>query len=164
MSSGEAGSIYSVDTASLMEWHDRYYPVDVFPGLIGLFDGLIAQKRVLIAELVDDEVKAVGSAGLQAWAKARKAIFEPTAEHLAEALNIEGAYPGMKDPRAHYTEADAYVIAVAKLRGAIVVTQETSSSQKAKPKRTHYIPDVCSGLGIPCINILGMMRREGWRL
>jgi hypothetical protein len=164
MSNRGAGSIYSIDTNSLMDWHDRYYPVDVFPGLVALFDGLIAQKRVLIAETVDDEIKAVGSTGLQTWAKTRKAIFEPTAEHLAEALNIEGAYPGMKDPRAQYTEADAYVIAVAKLRGGIVVTQETSSSQKAKPKRTHFIPDVCSELGIPCINILGMMRREGWRL
>ena len=144
MSNGGAGSIYSVDTNSLMDWHVRYYPVDVFPGLIALFDGLIAQKRVLIAETVDDEIKAVGSAGLKAWAKARKAIFEPTAQHLAEAPNIEGAYPGMKDPRAQYTEADAYL--------------------KTKSKRTHFIPDVCSGLGIPCINILGMMRREGWSL
>lgn len=164
MSNGAVGSIYSVDTASLMDWHVRFYPVDVFPGLVRLFDGLIAEKRVLIAETVNDEIKSVGSAGLQAWAKDRKAIFEPTAEHLAEALKIEGAYPGMKDPRAPYTEADAYVIAVAKLRGGIVVTQETSSSMKKKPKQTHYIPDVCSGLGIPCINILGMMRREGWRL
>ncbi len=164
MSSGEAGSIYSVDTNSLMDWHDRYYPIDVFPGLIPLFDGLIAQNRLVIAETVEDEIKAVGSAGLQAWAKTRVTIFEPTAQHLAEALNIEGAYPGIKDPRAQYTEADAYVIAVARLRGGIVVTQETSSSLKMKPKRTHFIPDVCSGLGIPCINILGMMRREGWRL
>lgn len=164
MSSSGVESIYSIDTSSLMDWHDRWYPVDVFPGLIKLFDGLIEQKRVLIAETVDEEIKAVGSAGLQSWAKARKAIFEPTAEHLAEALNIEGAYPGMKDPRAPYTEADAYVIAVAKLRGGIVVTQETPSSTKNRPKRTHFIPDVCSGLGIACINILGMMRREGWRL
>jgi hypothetical protein len=36
MSNGGAGSIYSVDTNSLMDWHDRYYPVDVFPGLIAL--------------------------------------------------------------------------------------------------------------------------------
>jgi len=164
MSSGGTGSIYSVDTASLMDWHDRYYPVDVFPGLIALFDSLIVQKRVVIAETVDDEIKAVGSASLQAWAKTHKAIFEPTTEHLAEALNIEGAYPGMKDPKSQFTEADAYVIAIAKLRGGIVVTQETSSSQKVRPRRTHYIPDVCSGLGIPCINILGMMRREGWKL
>jgi len=164
MSSSGVESIYSVDTSSLMDWHDRWYPVDVFPGLIKLFDGMIEQKRVLIAETVDEEIKAVGSAGLQSWAKTRKAIFEPTAAHLAEALNIEGAYPGMKDPRAPYTEADAYVIAVAKLHGGIVVTQETPSSAKNRPKRTHFIPDVCSGLGIPCINILGMMRREGWRL
>ena len=147
-----------------MDWHDRYYPVDVFPGLIALFDSMISQNRLTAAETVDDEIKAVGSAGLQSWAKARRAIFDPTAQHLAEALSIEGAYPGLRDPKAQFTEADAYVIAVAKLRGGIVVTQETPAAAKKNPKRTQFIPDVRSGLGIPCINILGMMRREGWKL
>jgi len=26
----------------------------------------------------------------------------------------------------------------------------------------HYIPDVCRDLDIPCINLLGLMRREHW--
>ena len=91
MSSAPTASIYSVDTNSLMDWHDRYYPVDVFSGLIALFDNLIGEKRLVAAETVDDEIKAIGSAGLQAWSKARRAIFEPTAQHLTEALSIEGA-------------------------------------------------------------------------
>jgi hypothetical protein len=45
----------------------------------------------------------------------------------------------------------------------IVVTQETPASEKRNPRRTHFIPDVCRDLGIPCINLLGLMRREGWR-
>ena len=58
--------------------------------------------------------------------------------------------------------ADAYVVALARMRGGIVVTQETPAAEKRNPKRTHFIPDVCRELGISCISLLGLMRREGW--
>jgi len=67
------------------------------------------------------------------------------------------------NPKAEYEEADAYVIALAKLRDGIVVTQETSAAEKNQPKRTHFIPDVCRELGLHCITLLGLMRREGWK-
>lgn len=35
---------------------------------------------------------------------------------------------------------------------------------KRNPKRTHFIPDVCREMGIPCFNLLGLMRKEGWTL
>jgi hypothetical protein len=49
------------------------------------------------------------------------------------------------------------------MRNGTVVTQETPAAEKRNPKRTHFIPDVCRELGIPCISLLGLMRREGWR-
>lgn len=164
MSNGPSATIYSIDTSSLMDWHERYYPTDIFPSLVVKFGDLIVDGRLVAADLVRDEVVAVGPAGLQAWAKTNKSIFDPTANHLAAALAILGMFPGMKDPRAQYDEADSYVIAVAQVRGTTVVTQETEAAQKRSPKRTHFIPDVCRDLGIPCINLLGLMRREGWQL
>ena len=62
-----------------------------------------------------------------------------------------------------HQSADAYVIALAKTKNeGIVVSQETSAAEKKSAKRTHYIPDVCRDFGIPCINLLGLMRREKW--
>ena len=61
-----------------------------------------------------------------------------------------------------YQSADAYVIALAQLRSGIVVSQETSAAEKRKAPKDHYIPDVCRELGVPCINLLGLMRRERW--
>lgn len=61
-------------------------------------------------------------------------------------------------------EADPYVIALAQQKSGIVVTQETPAAEKNRPRRTHFIPDVCRELGIPCISLLGMMRREKWVL
>lgn len=157
-------TIYVVDTSALMDWHDRYYPTDVFPKLVDLIDGLISKQRFLSVEIAYDELQSIGSTGVLAWAKARRSTFDPTKNHLAGALKIEGDYPALKDPSARFDEADAYVIALAQMHGGMVVTAETSAANKRKPRRAMYIPDVCAALGIPCISNLGMMRKEGWSL
>jgi hypothetical protein len=79
-----------------------------------------------------------------------------------EAAAIEASYPDLMDPKGLHESADAYVIALAKLNDGVVVSQETSAQEKRKPPRDYYIPDVCRDLGVPCINLLGLMRREKW--
>ena len=163
MSEGPRKAIYSIDTNVLMDWQARYFPTDIFPSLLNYVDGMIAEERWIAPELVEEELNAVGTAELAAWAKARPHMFVPLEDVLAEALGIQARFPGLKDPKAEFEEADAYVIALAKLRDGIVVTQETSAAEKTRPRRTHFIPDVCRELGLPCISFLGLMRREGWR-
>lgn len=157
-------AIYSVDTSSFMDWQARYYPSDVFASIVGRADGLITANRLLSPALVREELEAVGTGELIAWTDAHKTIFVPTAELLVEAHAIQNRFPGLRDPKAEYEEADAYVIALAKLRDGIVISQETPAAEKHNPKRSHYIPDVCREMGIPCFNLLGLMRREGWKL
>ena len=146
-----------------MDWQGRYVPPDVFPGLVDRVDALIAGGRFMAPALVKEEVAAVGTAGLIAWTENHAGIFVPTAAVLTEAQTIQNQFAGLSDPKAEYEEADAYVIALARIRGGIVVTQETPAAEKRNPKRTHFIPDVCRELGISCISLLGLMRREGWK-
>ncbi|OVE78160.1 hypothetical protein BVX98_01085 [bacterium F11] len=113
-------------------------------------------------ELVSEELQAVGPTGLVKWMTKRKNIIVPTGELLEEALKIQNQFTGLRDPKAEHEEADAYVIALARLRKGIVVTQETSAAEKRNPKRTHFIPDVCRELGIPCFGLLGLIRQESW--
>lgn len=157
-------ALYSIDTNVLMDWQARYYPADIFGSLVGRIDALIDAGRWRAPALVAEEVGAVGTDALKAWAKARKALFLPTAATLAGGLVIQGQFPGLRDAKAEFDEADAYVIALARQTGGIVITQETPAAEKNRPKRSHYIPDVCRDLGIPCINLLGFFRREGWEL
>ena len=156
--------LYCVDTNTFMDWQQRYYPIDVFVSLGPKIDNLIADQRFWAPALVREEISVVGNPALNGWADARSNIFVPNAEVLAEALAIQNLFPGLLDPKAEYEEADAYVIALAKMRNGIVITQETSAAEKYKPKRTHFIPDVCREMGIPCFNLLGLMRKEGWTL
>ena len=163
MSNPAAVPVYSVDSSSLMDWQGRYFPTDVFTGLVDRVDELIVAGRFIAPALVNEEVGAVGTAGLIAWTESHTGNFGPTAEVLADAQAIQNQFAGLRDPKAEYEEADAYVIALARIRGGIVVTQETPATEKRNPKRTHFIPDVCRELGISCISLLGLMRREGWK-
>jgi hypothetical protein len=156
--------IYSVDSSSLMDWQARYYPPDVFESVVTRVEQLVVAGRFLAPALVQEEVNVVGGGDLIRWMKDRRSIFVPTADTLAEAQKIQNQFTGLRDPKAEYEEADAYVIALARMRGGIVVTQETPAAEKRNPKRTHFIPDVCRELGIPCISLLGLMRRENWKL
>jgi hypothetical protein len=79
-----------------------------------------------------------------------------------EAAAIQARYPELVDARSGHESADPWVIALAKLQGWTVVSQETSANEKRKPPKSYYIPDVCRDLGVPCITLLGLMRREGW--
>lgn len=162
MKGAAPAAIYSIDNSSLMDWHGRFYPTDVFPSLAERVHDLVTASRLFAAEQVREEVDVVGTTGLREWVAAQKRFVVPNATVLTAALSIKDRFTGLLDPKATYEEADAYVIALAQQHNGIVITQETAAAEKRNPKRTHYIPDVCRELGIPCISFLGLARREGW--
>ncbi len=156
--------MYSLDTSVFMDWQARYYPLDLFPSLEIKFAGLITAGTGRSVQLVKEEIDAVGTPGLRAWAKASGGLFLPIDARLqAAGAAIEASYPDLMDPKGLHESADAYVIALAQLSGGTVVSQETSAAEKRNPRQTHFIPDVCRDLGVPCINLFGLMRREGWK-
>lgn len=163
MTDGAPRMLYSVDSSSFMDWQARYYPTDVFANILSQVDTLIGEGRFFAPALVKEELGIVGTGGLIAWGKAHPSIFVPTAELLVDAQAIQNSFPGLRDPKSEYEEADAYVVALAKMRSGAVITQETPAVEKRNPKRSHFIPDVCREMGIPCFNLLGLMRAEKWR-
>jgi len=164
MSDAPRRPLYAVDTNVFMDWQFRHYPTDIFPSILSRIDSLIAEGRFCATALVDEELRKVGTPELIAWSDAHPSIWVPNAEVLAAALTVQSRFPGLLDPKAEFDEADAYVIALAQVRDGIVVMQETSASEKRKPARPMYIPDVCRELGVHCITLQGLMRREGWKL
>jgi len=65
---------------------------------------------------------------------------------------------GLVDPARPRLAADPFVIALARIRGCTVVTQETPTANPMRPK----IPDVCKVLGIDCMNVLQFIRQQAW--
>jgi predicted nucleic acid-binding protein len=155
--------MYVLDTNIFIDWWERRYPPDLFPSFQQRFDALVLKNEVVAPELVYSEIRWVAGKPLINWAKKNKKIFVPHDVKLQqEATNILHSFPGMIDQTATYDEADRWIIAMANCNGYIVVTHETPAKSKRRPPRTHYIPDVCMALNIPCINLLELMRREKW--
>ena len=144
--------MYSIDTSFFMDWQVRHYPLDVFTTLNTRIEQLIKSNDFRAVELVKEEIDAIGTPDLKAWAKNHKTLFEPLVTDIQiEAAAIEAKYPDLLDIKSPYQSADAYVIAFAKIKNGIVISQETSVHEKRTPAKKHYIPDVCRDLGIPCI-------------
>jgi hypothetical protein len=155
--------VYSIDTSFFMDWQARHYPLDVFRSLEKNIEGLIESGTFQAVQIVKEEIDSVGTPDLKSWAKNHAGVFVPMNEEIQrEGAVIEATHPDLMDPKSMFQSADAYVVALAKTANGIVVSQETSASEKRNPKKNHFIPDVCRDLGIPCINILGLMRREKW--
>jgi hypothetical protein len=156
--------MYSVDTNIYLDWWVRRYPEDIFPTYRVQVEGLIAAGKWQAVEQVHHEINHVGTPELKAWAKAQPAQFiKHNVPLIQEANNISASFPGLIDPNATHDEADRYVIALAKLKGWIVVTHETPARSKKYALRTHFIPDVCQALGVRCIELLALMRKESWK-
>ncbi len=155
--------MYSLDTSFFMDWQARYYPLDLFVGFEHRVEHLIDRGECSAVELVREELEAVGTPDLKVWIARHKTLFVNLAPEVQlEAASIQSRYPELMDPKGLHDSADAFVIALARSVGGIVVSQETSAAEKHRSKQSYYIPDVCRSLGVPCINLLGLMRREKW--
>jgi hypothetical protein len=81
------------------------------------------------------------------------------AEIQTRATPIINSFPSLTNVKSVMSgSADPFVIALAQERKLTVVMAE--KSKPTKPK----IPDVCRALDIPCITLVEMFRREGWRV
>lgn len=150
---------YSIDTSSLVEPWNRMYPPDIFPTLwathlpAAIKDGVIRASEEVRTELErqDDD--------LLAWTKGTQELFvavdADTQEAVSEILRL---YPNLVSATTTRSAADPFVIALAQVTGSVVVTEERMRSPQ-NPR----IPDVCGGLGVRCINLLTLIRDQGWR-
>ncbi len=153
------GQCYSVDTSGLIDGLERYYPEALFPALWGRVDELVDEGRFLISEEVWIEVCKQTNA-VKAWCEPRRdRIIVPTDAAVAvEVQRILTAHERFVMEMKNRNRADPFVIAVARLRNATVVTGEGSDGNANRPK----IPYVCSQLGVPCVRLIDVIRTEGW--
>ena len=155
--------MYSLDTNIFIDWWERRYPPDVFPSVRKRFESVVGTK-LFAPQRVHDEIQRVGSPDLRVWFGNNSILVVPHDVAIqTEAASIQSNFPGLIDQTSNYDEADRWVIALARLKGFVVVTHETRAASKKHPPRTHYIPDVCDALGIDCIDLIELMRREKWK-
>jgi sugar phosphate isomerase/epimerase len=147
----------------------RYYPPAQAPGLWAGIDELVQTSRALAPVEVYAELKVQG-AQLSQWADDHRSMFveldgATESKHM-EFLDTCAEYgrfltdTGSQTRRGRKHEADPWVISLAAARGLTVVTFESPGRARSPDPK---IPSACAELGIPCVNIIGLMELLGWK-
>ena len=93
------------------------------------------------------------------WAKSQVDLFVPlTAEVQMAVREVLSQHPRLIGVGSGRSGADPFVIALARVRNGVVVTEETFSRNIEKPK----IPDVCDALSVPRLTLMGFVQKQGW--
>jgi len=151
--------IYCVDTSSLIAaWQERY-PIENFPQFWDRVDSLVKDGRLISSVEVFNEMKK-RSDDLHGWLKSRKddMFRELDDEVQIEVANILQRFPRLVGDKKFRTSADPFVIALARITGHQLVTEEKLTGNLNRPN----IPDVCGQLSLSTIGILQVIQREKW--
>ncbi len=153
---------YCLDTSAFIAAWVENYPKDVTPKLWSDYlPALVKAGRLITPKdvLLELEKKAGKDDGLCEWVKDHSAgVIELDATLLIEGKRITNAYRRLLEHKPGRSGADPFVIALASVRNATVVTKEGFSGSMKKPK----IQDVCRAEEIPCIGFLELIRKEKW--
>ena len=149
---------YVLDTSALIGAWVRTYPPASFPNFWDHLDATAQQGRIVVPEEVVTELKAKQDE-LLTWVRDREEWLKaPTTRAVMDKTRaVLERHPGLTQPSTGRGRADPFVIATAWELGMTVVTEERGGSD-AKPK----IPSVCKLLGIDCLSVVDLIRREGW--
>lgn len=151
--------MYSIDTNILIESWQRLYPIDIFPGVWRNFAELIDKNKIIASEEVRTDLKKKAPDAVSEWAQQHQKMFVPIDTEIQKVVSqILAQYKELLKNTRGRSASDPFVIALAKIRDVKVVTLEHLSGSTKKPK----IPDVCEGIGIEWINLIGLFREQGW--
>lgn len=150
-------AIYCFDSSALIHAATRAYPIEVFASFWERFEHLIQTGRVIASDEVLCEI-ARKDDELHAWCKAHRDLFVPMTEEIQlAAIEVTATVPSLVDLNKGRGQADPFVVALARVRSATVVSQE--STKPTAPK----IPDACRRFRVPCINLLDFIREMRWK-
>lgn len=149
---------YCFDSSAFINSWRIHYDPKVFPSIWEKFDNLIAEDRIITCKEAWREVET-GDDQLAAWLKARKKFIIPyDADQIAIVQSILGKYPKVSQyNKQKPIHADPFIVALAKAKGATVVTYERPNGSSDNPA----IPSLCAEQEVECIGVLEFLRKEG---
>lgn len=150
--------VYCIDTSSLIAaWQERY-PIENFPRFWEKMGDLISEGRIIAPIEVLNETKK-RSDELHGWLKARASMFRELDDEIqVAAIEVLSRFPRLVGERKLRTSADPFVIALARVQGLDLVTDEKPTGSPARPN----IPDVCTAFGMTTMGMLDLIKSEKW--
>jgi hypothetical protein len=154
--------VYVFDTSSFIVL-ENYYP-GRFPSFWSQLTALAAAKRLQSVSEVWKELNRENTRDfLLDWIKPRQALFPapaPPEMTFVAGIFAVPAFQALVKQKSRLKGspvADPWVIARAANLGGTLVTEESRDPKLVR------IPKVCSHFKVPCMNIEGLMAKEGWK-
>lgn len=145
---------YCIDTSSLSRSWNRNYRPSSFAGFWADLKSLIASGDVIAPIIVRDEI-GQGEEELFKWVKGQEGLFiNPTADEVETCIYIVNRYKNLSSNTKSREFADPWVIAIARVRGLTVITEED--------EKLNRMPDVCEKEGVPCMNMAELIEELQW--
>lgn len=134
----------------------RRKPLTSLPDFESRIEALIAQNRLRVPEEI--RLELLRNSVIEPWLRRQKSFVEPfNATQQTVVIHIQTRFPDFVNTLTRQNEADPFLIALAKCRGYVLVTEE-----RQKSTGLPNIPLICAALGVQFINLEEMIRREGW--
>lgn len=148
------------DTSALIEPWVRLYPPDIFTPVWSKIESLVDSEVISAPVDVLHEL-ARQKDDLYTWSKARTGLFRESDRKVMEVFtDIVNDYPDFLKINSTKSGADPFVVAMAEVHSLTVVTYETKAKKDASPK----IPNVCESRGVKYVQLVDVLRAEGFRL
>lgn len=149
---------HSFDTSVWINGRRDLFPPDIFVTLWQRVEEAIESGLVRSIDVVRDELSKRDDA-TKAWATSRADLFLELGEGVQRATSeVLRQHPKLMGAGGGRNMADPFVVALAQVRSGTVVTEETPTNNLTKPR----IPDVCAALNVPCLNLVGFIKSQGW--
>lgn len=157
---------YSIDTNVILSFlgdsDAEHYPLDVFKPQWDFLERAMKDGRVVAARRVETELEKWDERlpQLKAWLDRHKYLFcDVDSAQLASAKRIVNVYPAYGANENYLGDLEVMTLAAARSLTVISLEQRAQQHSKLRPK----IPNVATQFGIPCVNLAGFLRAEGFR-
>ena len=150
------GECFCFDTSALSHMWYREYRPDAFPTVWRVLADAIDARVAIAPREVYLELERKCDPKLTKWIKAHKHMFvSDTPDLVSAVIRVEREYPNLVEHNKEPYDADPWVVALAELHAASVITGEQACGNRVggmlKPRMK--IPDVCKAKGIPLATV-----------
>lgn len=160
---------YCIDTNAFIHSWNFWYAPGTHPTLWKALEDLGHSGRLKMPEQVFDELGEKEDA-VYGWCRERKEalVVEATDETEEVYRDLVNRYPEMTGGLGLGSDyADLYVVAVAAVNNATVVSNEDRgfeqhASMRNRKRKNYRITNVCLDEGVQVIRAYDLIKREGW--
>ncbi len=161
--------LYVLDANVFIEAARRYYAFDLVPAFWNHLERLAVARQICSVDAVREELEE-GKDQLGEWIKTSgfkeafvstddAEVIEAYREIISWVQNSTQFFDAAKQKFAD--DADGWVVAYAKAKGSVVVTQE---EYRPDVRKRVPIPNICREFDVQSINMFDMLRTLGVRI